>query len=387
MNGIEKDTEENMPHRKTYEVTAESERQEQLQPAKLNATDPEKLQQVTTNDKHSESQNTYNMHKMPAQPSNPVNASTNHPIQPCPEYENVKRPPPAHRVISITSRNPMPSQKPLEKAEKKAALPCTGWCCFVFVGVLAIIFMACIYNLGGSELFPVQVNIFQGLIPIEKQGKLEVLPFQLSTSSGIQSFYKTSLPPLNITGTIQDIEDVLHSYPKDSVEHHRNCFLENPSFEQPCNFDTIWFDEICNKKDNFGYVENNGTYSPCFIIKFENTSTWEPVPFRKNDVPKSLQPQYDPSFFQVLCSSTYENGVPFPLNIEAFPTKGFSILYFPVSMFDPKYYLPPIVAIKVKEIPAGKNIAVHCMILARNAMILWNNGAFTINFQSTNTTV
>lgn len=252
-----------------------------------------------------------------------------------------------------------------------------AWIPFVMAGVLSFIFMICLHLFGGTKLIPTALNPYSGMIQTVKQGILEIYPLRLVSSNGIESQYSTRLPPRNLTNTVMVLDNLLKSYPKNHGDVYKNCWLENPSSESPCFFDSSWVAEYCARNASYGYEEKDSFYNPCFIMRLEKIKDWAPFPESVRNIPSSLIDQFDRGFMPVHC---YTKGQTTPLNITMYPPKGFSLLFFPVSKFDATKYLAPLVAVKVEGIKKGDNVTVECSIITRNAFLLWNNGKAVVQF-------
>ncbi|GBN80668.1 hypothetical protein AVEN_144977-1 [Araneus ventricosus] len=170
------------------------------------------------------------------------------------------------------------------------------------------------------------------------------------------------------------------AYPAKHEGRHRNCWLENPSAETPCFFDASWLGEVCTRQDSYGYEEREGHFSPCFVMRLEQTGDWRPR-FTEH-IPKAIADHYDPGFSPVHCYAKEDRGQDLSSNITIYPPKGFSHLFFPVSKFNPESYLLPMVAVKLHRIPKGSNLTVECSVVTPNAFFLWNNGKVVLRFEA-----
>ncbi|KFM76727.1 putative sodium/potassium-transporting ATPase subunit beta-3, partial [Stegodyphus mimosarum] len=284
-------------------------------------------------------------------------------------------------TVSTAAGCPQPYVTVISEKGRHTAC-CSGWTASILAGIVAIFIILALNYLGGSKIFLVPFDPYAGLEPIMKQGRLQVYPFQHGISTGIKTIYSTSLPQKNIKATLERFQQLLTNYPLDPGERYRNCWLANPTSENPCYFDPRWIEEVCSKNDSYGYEEINGNFSPCFILKFDKLKLWEPLLVERYYLPPSVMEDYDPSFVPVTCSSRNDNGSYLPNEILKYPPKGFSHLYFPEAKFNPIYYLPPLVAVRIQGISKGTNVTVECSIIARNSFLLWDNGIISITFQA-----
>ncbi|GFU10095.1 uncharacterized protein NPIL_529131, partial [Nephila pilipes] len=169
-------------------------------------------------------------------------------------------------------------------------------------------------------------------------------------------------------------------YPEKHEKIYKNCWLENPSPENPCFFDSSWVKEVCTSDHSYGYEEKDGYYSPCFIMRLEKTEDW--IPGVVQSVPDAMMDNYDQGFIPVLCVAKTSKSEDSPPLITVYPPKGFSHLFFPVNGFNQERYLLPMVAVKLNRIRKSKNITVECSVDAPNAFFLWNNGRAVIRFET-----
>ncbi|GIY46760.1 uncharacterized protein CDAR_190611, partial [Caerostris darwini] len=110
------------------------------------------------------------------------------------------------------------------------------------------------------------------------------------------------------------------------------------------------------------------------------TADW--VPRFTDFVPSEISDHYDPSFTPVLCFVKKTRGLATLPNLQVYPPKGFSHLFFPVSKFDPALYLPPMVAVKLNRVPRAVNVTVECSLVTPDAYLLWNNGKAVVTFRT-----
>ncbi|GIY97947.1 uncharacterized protein CEXT_587161 [Caerostris extrusa] len=152
-------------------------------------------------------------------------------------------------------------------------------------------------------------------------------------------------------------DDLSRKYPESHGKVYRNCWLRTRALTTPQAFyDNSWLSEMCTRQNSYGYEESGGYYSPCFILRLEKTADW--VPRFTDFVPSEISDHYDPSFTPVLCFVKKTRGLATLPNLQVYPPKGFSHLFFPVSKFDPALYLPPMVAVKLTRVPRAVNVTV-----------------------------
>ncbi|KAF8788508.1 Sodium/potassium-transporting ATPase subunit like protein [Argiope bruennichi] len=284
----------------------------------------------------------------------------------------------SYPVTTVQVNLPQPHVSYSTKSQNSTL--CSGWCAFVMAGVFASAFLICVYVFGGHKIFLVGVDPSTDLVLIMKQGSLEVYPFLMRTDVGIESRYLSYLPPKNFTQAVNSLDALFQAYPAKHDDRYRNCWLENPSAENPCFFDATWLAEVCTRQNSYGYEEREGYYSPCFVMRLEQTGDWRP---RFSDhIPTDTADHYDPGFSPVHCYAHGDRGQDLSPNITIYPNKGFSHLFFPSSKFNPERYLLPMVAVKLHRIPKGRNLTVECSVVTPNAFFLWNNGKAAIRFEA-----
>lgn len=233
---------------------------------------------------------------------------------------------------------------------------------------------------GAHILFPKAVNITGNLVPTIKKGTLRIYPYLSGYHDGVKSHYFTSLPPNNASVIVNSLNELLTNYPEKHEIIYKNCWLENPTPENPCFFDSSWVKEVCTSNHSYGYEEKDGYYSPCFIMRLENTEDWIPG-FIQSD-PNAVMDNYEQGFVPVQCIAKTPEGEDSPPLITVYPPKGFSHLFFPVNGFNQDRYLLPMVAVKLNRIRKAERVTLECSVDAPNAFFLWNNGRAVIRFET-----
>lgn len=269
-----------------------------------------------------------------------------------------------------------------EGLQKKCRKFMCGWGALGTAGVLSLTFLLCISLVPSTNIFPVYKDPYANMVPLIKQGSLRVYPPLLDSTAIAwkNDTYYIDLPPSDISSTTKSLKDIVKSYPRDGTDVYMHCWFQTPSHAHPCFFSTEWLGNECTEDNDFGYREINRTFSPCVILRIEDTGKWSPVP--NIHFSHDLASGNDPGFIAVNCYPKSTQDLRKFKSIQATPQKGFSRMYFPISDFDPNLYLHPIVTVQVKELAKGENVTIFCQIGAQNAFFLENSGLITITFGS-----
>lgn len=270
--------------------------------------------------------------------------------------------------------------------QKKCCKFMRGWGALVTAGAMSLAFLLCISLVPSTSIFPVYKDPFIDMVPLIKQGNVRVYPaFLDSTAIAWENdTYFISLPSRDISSTTKSLKEIIKSYPQTGTNVYSQCWLQNPSYAHPCFFETEWLGNECTETNDFGYREVNGTYSPCVILRIEDTGNWSPVPDTVPDIHFShdFASGNDPGFVKANCYLKSPRDRRKFKFIQVTPQKGFSRMYFPILNFDPKLYLYPIVTVQVKKLMKGENVTIICQIGAQNAYFLEDSGLVTITFGS-----
>lgn len=271
-----------------------------------------------------------------------------------------------HRSEDIYNSNEIPVRK------KKIPL---GWLIAGLFGAMSIAFILCVSYVhlpGVPESRP-----FTSSKVLQNKGYLKVYPYLPDENTFIPGMYSIPLP-IN-SSLLHQIDDIINSYPE-NPNNYQSCFVSSPSYNRPCFFERIWLGGKCTKEDQFGYLENNGTYSPCILLQITDSFDWRPIIYKRNDVEDSWKQIYDPTFASLGCAVQNKEQQEKFQSIDIFPIKGFPTEFFPVTNFNSSIYLPPSVMIKVNKIKVGDTVTMECWLRASNAYLLEDSGQITISF-------
>ncbi|XP_067143272.1 sodium/potassium-transporting ATPase subunit beta-like [Centruroides vittatus] len=295
---------------------------------------------------------------------------------------------PQLKSVSANSFNRVTENTP-QKKKDGCSFSC-GWCMGVFICLCCLVFFAMLHLYHRIFIPELTQIYFNGPLLIQK-GYLRVypnLPELLEEDDRIPGVYVIN-PSLEYVNTkiIPNLDEIFENYTEKTKDYppHRytRCWLENPNNPNtPCYFDPNWLLEDCNKKNNYGFKPLNGFYNPCVLLRLEDTENWYPEPFQFKDVSKTWAHQYDPSYIPVGCHQRITNeSNQMKLNTNIYPSKGFSIHFFPEKFFNSTIYLAPMVMIQIKNLEVGRNFSINCWVRARNSWHLKDSGEVTIHFR------
>lgn len=283
------------------------------------------------------------------------------------------------------------SQESPPKKEKCCHCSC-GWSVALFMSACSFTFLVLV------SLFPEYfVSQFLKLEKMEherqllvKKGYLRVYPniSNMESEHWLRGTY--SIDPSSeyvAKEIVPSIEEVLKNYTEFRGSTYPPnpyilCWLENPlEGGTPCYFDKNWILKDCNKENDYGYRPHKGLYSPCILLRVEETEDWVPKLFKLRDVNEVWLDRYDASYFAVSCYPL-NNRYRREIKVRTHPSKGFPIHFFPQKFFREELYLPPMVMVQFMDLEVGEDFSVECWINTRNSYFLKNNGIVKIHFHS-----
>lgn len=146
-------------------------------------------------------------------------------------------------------------------------------------------------------------------------------------------------------------------YDKQNASKVKSCnFATAPSDDSLCRFPLELINRNCSINNLFGYDAGN----PCIALIFHVLPKWQPVSYSIEEVPDSLEGEYDPALVYLTCNTDLNCG----MKMDYSPFHGFPRHFFPPSTHDS--YLPPLVMVQFIGVPVNVEMDVRCRLWAKN---------------------
>lgn len=195
--------------------------------------------------------------------------------------------------------------------------------------------------------------------------------------------------PASYAEHIENLKQNLHDHQVIVAEaNYTTCENgEQPNAHEVCKFNVTDLGSECTEANSFGYA--NGT--PCVLLKINKVYNWTPNTFNCNiteadetsDIAKEgkrkLGNRCEDNHVGITCEGEGDSDLDSLLEIEYFPSGGFSSSYYPYK--NAKGYQSPLVFVRFKEVKYGSLIQVWCKLWAYNIKHHKNDKAGSVHFE------